>query len=125
MRSSASLCQTVFEQERSSSCLRFLSLRLDRPADRYARLATSISPYPLPSRWYPLPVFDHPGILHRNSRTKSRAIASALVARLKRRDLSCIGGDLRPEYLGDRVSAPTPARDSARPSNGSSCTPQN
>lgn len=68
---------------------------------------TRFWPYPCPSRLYrALPVFDHPGILHRNSRTKSRAIAPSLVVRLKRRDRSCPGDDLGPESLGDGVSRP-------------------
>ena len=69
-------------------------------------------PYPR-RHLYPVGVFCHPGILHRNSCTKSRAIASALVVRLKRRDLSCIGGDLGPESLGDgsqRRLRPEPRR---------------
>src|SRR5664279_3816333 len=80
-------------------------------------------PYPLPCQRYPLPVFHHPGILHRDSCTKTRAIAPALVARLKRRDHSCIGDDLGPESLGDGVSAATSTRASAKPPNRSSCTP--
>jgi hypothetical protein len=42
--------------------------------------------YPLPLPGYPIRVFVHQGILHRNSGTKSRAIAAAVVATLKRRD---------------------------------------
>jgi len=82
------------------------------------------SRYPRPLQDYPLGVFHHPGILHRNNRTKSRAIASDLVARLKRRDRSCIGDDLGPESLGDGVSGPASARASARSPKGSWSTSQ-
>lgn len=80
---------------------------------------TSIHSYPPPSIRYPPLVFDHPGILHRNSCTKSRAIAPALVGTLKRRDRSCIGDDLGPESLGDEVTGPASARSSAGPTHGS------
>jgi hypothetical protein len=90
---------------------------------RAALEGARVCPYPPPSREYPMGVLDHPGILHRNSCTKSRAIASSLVARLKRRDRSCIGDDLGPESLGDGVSRATSARALARPPNRSPIKP--
>lgn len=74
--------------------------------------------YPPPSDKNPGGVCSDQGILHRNSRTKSRAIVSALAAALKRRDRSYIGDDLGPESLGDGVSMPASARASARPPSG-------
>lgn len=80
-------------------------------------------PYPPPSQQYPPGVFCHPGILHRNSSTESRAIASSLVAGLKHRDLSCQGDKMEPESLGDGVSAPTSTRASATSPSWSSRPP--
>jgi hypothetical protein len=84
-------------------------------------------PYPPPLTRYPVGVFSDPGILHRNSGTKSRALALAVVVTLKRRDLLCTGGILGPVSLGRGPLAATRSRDASRrgdrPSSSRSDTP--
>jgi hypothetical protein len=63
---------------------------------------------------YPVRVFLDPGILHRNSGTKSRAIILALVASLERRDSLSTGGILGPVSLGQGPLVATRSWDAAR-----------
>ena len=83
--------------------------------------------YPPPLALYPYWVFSDPGILHRNSGTKSRTRALVLAATLKRRDCLCMGGILGAVSLGRDPVAATRRRDAARrvdrPSSGRWYTP--
>ena len=75
--------------------LTYLSSRVRNPLG-----TTHIPSIPLSSARYPTGVFLDPGILHRNSGTKSRTAALAVVATLERRDCLSLGDNLRAVSLG-------------------------
>lgn len=96
-----------------------------RKGDGPTRARASDKGYPPPFAGYGGGVFDHQGILHRNSCTKSRAMASSLIATLKRRDCPRIDDDMGLESLGDGVSGAGSARTCARPPSGTPSTSPN